>query len=603
MTETTPGAERAQYLELTVTADGWQGRPLFTARGAGAPPLMPLTPDGAYGDGDIVCLTGETISMIAPAGSVKARLYHLLDEAGLDPAWSPAALAECRSWQASPDIADAALEDLSHLAFVTIDNADSRDLDQAMYLCRTPAGYRVVYALADASHYAPVGSALFAESLQRGASYYLPGFAVPMLPEALSEDLVSLNPGVLRRSVVIDIALDAEAHVLETRLLRARIRSRSKLSYPGVQALHDDPTRSALNGQDYTETLMLLREVGEKRIERARERNVVEFERLTADVSPCPEQNRLVLRRAARVDCENWNEQISLLCNHQGAVMLEKALGNPQVQPVFRIHRAPEPERLQQFSEMLQGLIAHHRLDPDVWQWRRAETPAGAAESLASYLRRLPRDASTSAIVETIAYQMRMLNSPSEFTGEHGEHHALQLDGYARLSSPMREVAGVFTHKELAELCFDGVEPAAPTLDFALRDEVVAAANRARQKQKWLDREVFRLAIHDLLAEDLQQPAADRARRPGIVVEIRRSGAMVRLDEPPVVLKVYREALQTRLGQELRADERGTALCVDETQGQSIIALGERVTLVTEAFEESRGHWILLPENLPAADV
>ena len=594
MTEASPAGDRAAYFTLTRTDDGLRGRRLFQ-QGEGGATMQPLPLSDAFNEGDVVVLVGGVVSLIAAVDSVNARLYQLLDEGGVDPAWSPAALAESATWQHAPDIDDPTLTDLTDLAFVTIDNADSRDLDQAMYLCRTEHGYRVVYALADASHYAPADSALFGDALLRGASYYLPGFAVPMLPESLSEDLVSLNPEVLRRAVVIDIALDANAHVTDTRLLRARIRSRAKLTYPGVQALHDAPDASPLTGQDFTETLMLLREVGEKRIERARDRNVVEFERLSADVKPCADGQKLVLRRAARVDSENWNEQISLLCNHQGAVMLEKALGNPQVQPVFRVHRAPEPARLQQFRARLDGLIHHHRLPAAVWLWRSEDSPDGPAESLATYLRRLPQEDATRAVFDTIAYQMRILNSPSEFTAEHGEHHALQLDGYARLSSPMREVAGVFTHKELAELCFDGVTPATPALDIALRDEVVAAANRARQKQKWLDREVFRIAIHDLLADDLLLAHEARPRRTGTVVEIRRSGAMVRFDDPPVVLKVYRDALEGHHGVGLSTDAHGTAIAREDAESSPVMLLGQRVTLVTASFDEGSGHWILLP--------
>ncbi|MDO6459951.1 RNB domain-containing ribonuclease [Granulosicoccaceae sp. 1_MG-2023] len=571
-----------------------RGQRLF--RGGDSEPVrLALPPDTDAGSGDILIREGDSLHCIARDGSVQARLYRLLDEAGLDPAWSAAALRETAQWQAAPGIDDPALQDLTGLAFVTIDNPASRDLDQAMYLCREDDGYRVVYALADASYYAPVGSALFRESVQRGASYYLPGFSVPMLPPALSEDLVSLNAGVARRAVVIDIRLDGDARVRSTALIRARIRSRAKLSYPGVQALHDDPASSPLRGQDYTDTLMLLREVGEKRIARARERNVVQFERLSAEVTPCPQENRLELRRGERVECENWNEQISLLCNHQGAVMLAQALGNPQIQPVFRIHRAPEAQRLRQFSAMLDGLIDLHKLDPALWRWRWRDGEQGPRETLAAYLRRLPRSGPTQAVFETISHQMRMLNSASEFTAEYGGHHALQLDGYARLSSPMREVAGIFTHKELAELCFDGVEPQAPAVDLSLRDEVVAAANRARQKQKWLDREVFRLAIHDLLVGDLDLAPAARPPRQGTVVEIRRSGAMVRLDSPPVVIKVYREALEQALGVVLTADTAATVLQEDKPGGRVVIGLGQRITLSTHAFEENRGHWILLP--------
>lgn len=90
---------------------------------------------------------------------------------------------------------DKDLKNLLHLPFVTIDNQDSRDLDQALYISRVDGGYNILYALADASYYAPPGSPLFKEALKRGTSYYLPGLCIPMMPKELSEGLISLNEG------------------------------------------------------------------------------------------------------------------------------------------------------------------------------------------------------------------------------------------------------------------------------------------------------------------------------------------------------------------------------------------------------------------------
>jgi len=153
---------------------------------------------------------------------------------------SKAVHEEVSRWQAQPNIDDPTLTDWTTLPFVTIDNPDSRDLDQALFIESQPSGYRCRYALADAYHYVQPGTALFQEALERGSSYYLPGRSIPMLPVALSEDLVSLNADVERRAIVFDMTLTEDGACTNTEIVRARIKSHAKLSYEGVQRWFDD---------------------------------------------------------------------------------------------------------------------------------------------------------------------------------------------------------------------------------------------------------------------------------------------------------------------------------------------------------------------------
>ena len=129
------------------------------------------------------------------------RLRDLVDRLELRPAPDPAVDAEVAAWVAAPGLDDG-LADETAIPYVTIDNEGSRDLDQALFVDRQGSDFVLRYALADASYYARPGTALWRRALAMGSSYYLPGFAIPMLPEALSEGLVSLNPNVLRRALV-----------------------------------------------------------------------------------------------------------------------------------------------------------------------------------------------------------------------------------------------------------------------------------------------------------------------------------------------------------------------------------------------------------------
>ena len=100
-------------------------------------------------------------------------ILETLDSLELHTEHSNKAMSEADHWLANPGHDDPTLDDLTALPFVTIDNPDSRDLDQALYIEETADGYRLRYALADAAYYVRPGSALFDEALQRGAIFYL----------------------------------------------------------------------------------------------------------------------------------------------------------------------------------------------------------------------------------------------------------------------------------------------------------------------------------------------------------------------------------------------------------------------------------------------
>ena len=269
-----------------------------------------------------------------------ARSFSLTTE------FSDAVMVEVQRCLAEPGLDDPALVDATERPFVTIDNEDSRDLDQALFIEARGEGHVVHYALADASYYVRPGSRLYAEALVRGASFYLPGFVAPMLPVELSEGLVSLNPEVERRAVVFLVELDGRGEVVSIRIERQRIRSRAKLSYVGVQRFWDSPTSNHLENRDFTSSLWALRDVGRRRVALAEAGGVVHYPRIEVDIGfTDSEGRRFHVFESHRTECDRANEQLSLLVNVEGARLLERHVrdtGDPNIAAVYRVHPAPE---------------------------------------------------------------------------------------------------------------------------------------------------------------------------------------------------------------------------------------------------------------------
>ncbi len=532
--------------------------------------------------------------LLAAPGSALADLYALAAHRRLAPLHPAEVMSEAAAAVVDSGTSDAALEDLTRLPFVTIDEVHSRDLDQALFVERRGDGYIVWYAIADPAWCVRPGSALFAEALRRGATYYLPGLVIPMLPRELSEGTVSINPRVDRRAMVFQVALDENGHVERTRIHRARVRSRVKTSYDAVQAFLDGEVEvpggeAAESAEAITASLRLLAEVGILRIDLAEARHVVSLRRSEIAVSLAGSEGlRFVAMADPRNDVERYNEQISLLCNVEGArFLLRGDTDDDGVQPIYRVHGPPADARLDQLSGQIDAMVRLHRLDPSKWSWRPGRG------SLASYLRSLPGTGADARLARSIHRQAMLAGGRSLFAVAPGIHYGVGADVYGRFTAPMREIVGVFTHKET----WEKISPQQPVPegwndDERLREQVVEAANRARQTQRELDREVNRRVLDQLFGDDLERDLDRRPRHRGTVLGISRSKVHVGLDDPPIDVKVYLYHLGRQRGARL-AQGRDRMSLKNLTVRRRIQAVGDAVRVRVRGHDRSRDRWEL----------
>jgi ribonuclease R len=510
------------------------------------------------------------------------RLRKIVEEEGLRSEFPPEVLAETKAHLRSPKIDDPLLSDLTSLPFVTIDGPTSTDLDQALFVERRPGGFRVLYALADAAHFAPTRSALFREALARGATYYFPGFAVPMLPHELSSGLTSLNPEVDRRSLVFVTDLDEVGEVVHTTVERARIRSRKKMSFGEVQARYDAPQPSHAK-DPFHESLLLLREVGERRLELSHLADVVRYRRRELDVkAPSGPARPLVVVEAVRDRVELYNEQISLLVNREGGRLLFESK-NPRLQPVYRVHPAPDPEKLEALRNLTTAVTRVRALDPSRF------TLGG--QKLSRFVNGLGRETSHVRIARALERQAILVNMRSALSTEPARHFGVGAEVYARFSAPMREVVGIFLHKEMLELV--GAEsPGEDAVDVALREQVVVSANRARDTQRRVNDKVNRAAMDDFFRADLDRPKDARPVHRGTVMGITASKVHVELDAVGMDVKLYVRDLGRLLGGawlELRED--GAVLGVRGSELR-VVTLGDCVDLRALHHDKEQDRWV-----------
>lgn len=151
-----------------------------------------------------------------------------MTERGLQPEFSPAVQQQVDAIRQAPAAPDEALPDLRNLLWCSIDNDDSRDLDQLTVAEALPDGAtRVWVAIADVDSVVPQGSAIDEHACFNTTSVYTSARIFPMLPEALCYDLTSLNPEVDRLALVTEMVIHADASVHAARLYRARVHSQA----------------------------------------------------------------------------------------------------------------------------------------------------------------------------------------------------------------------------------------------------------------------------------------------------------------------------------------------------------------------------------------
>ncbi len=351
----------------------------------------------------------------------EARAVSLLAIAAHDiPVDFPeAALAEASRARRTPL---GAREDLRATPLVTIDGADARDFDDAVFAEPIADGFRLIVAIADVAHYVRPGSALDDAARMRGNSVYFPDRVVPMLPEALSNGWCSLRPNEPRGCLFVEMRITANGEKQSHRFGRGLIQSHARLTYEEVQEAHDTGRMADLLGPLYGAYQALL-------AQRAA-RGTLDLDLPEQEVTLDAAGKIAAIRPRARRDSHRLIEEFMVLANVAAAEELEAR----RVPCVYRVHAPPAPEKLAGLRELLAsfeiGLAAADRVHP---------------RDLDAVLRRAAGRPEAPLINETV---LRSL-SQAAYSPENIGHFGLALARYAHFTSPIRRYADLLVHRAL----------------------------------------------------------------------------------------------------------------------------------------------------------
>lgn len=324
--------------------------------------------------------------------------------------------------------------DLREYDLVTIDGSDARDFDDAVWAEPWEnGGWHLLVAIADVAHYVRFGSALDNEAFLRGNSVYFPDRVVPMLPEALSNGLCSLNPNEDRFCLAVHLWIDAGGLTKKYEFVRGIMRSKARLTYEQVQAAHDGE-EGVIPADIKEKVIEPLYGVYKLLLKQRVARGALELDLPEHKVTIDPQTGNITsISVRERFDSHKLIEECMIAAN----VAAAHAIENAEAPGMFRVHEPPEFERvfdLKQFLKQMgytiavkEGLSSHHfnQVLLDV-----ADKPEAHVIHMA-----------------ILRSQMAAYYHPKNLG-----HFGLSLDQYCHFTSPIRRYSDLIVHRTLIDI-------------------------------------------------------------------------------------------------------------------------------------------------------
>lgn len=356
--------------------------------------------------------------------------------------FSPATLQQAEKLPATVGSSDISGRiDLREVPFVTIDGEDARDFDDAVFCMpvelgtekRKKPGWRLLVAIADVSHYVRPGDALDTDAIERGTSVYFPRRVIPMLPEALSNGICSLNPDVDRLVLVCDMVIAASGakagSITAYQFYDAVIHSHARTTYTDVWAALQQPAGPA--GQSMQEVLphiQNLHELYQLFAQARKKRGAIDFDTLETRIVCNPLGRIEKIEAYTRNDAHKLIEECMLAANTCAAEFMARNKRSG----LYRVHEGPTPERLRNLRDYLRnlGLTLEGGEDPSTDDYAKLVMAA--------------RNRPDFAIIQTMC--LRSLQQ-AVYSPEQVGHFGLSYDHYAHFTSPIRRYPDLLTHR------------------------------------------------------------------------------------------------------------------------------------------------------------
>jgi ribonuclease R len=494
---------------------------------------------------------GRIIEVLGWPGDPGVDIIGVIHRFGLRTSFPNEVLAAARAVPEEPEPAEIARrQDWRDKLVITIDPADAKDHDDAIWLEKTRHGWTLAVHIADVSHYIKPGGVMDKEAVERGNSTYLVDRVLPMLPVELSNGICSLKPDVDRLTKCALLEISAEGKVTKASFLDAVIHSRAKLSYEQAQAILDG--KPAPKGSD-PQLVTMVRE-GWKLASTLRRRRFAEG---ALDLEMPEIKIRLDSKgRACAAEPVIHTESHQLIeeCMLAANDAVAKVLRERMKPAVYRIHEDPDPSRLMDYTETAK-----------LHGYRPGDLTNRA------HIQKLLDEARGSPEEHIIKLGLLKSLKRAAYSAEPIGHYGLAKGDYCHFTSPIRRYADLIVHRALQPLLEN--PPKHPDRTSSQNDlrEISRHISDTERTSAEAESETKMIKLFEYLQRVAEMH--DPHEFDGLVTDVRPMGLMVEIPDMGIRGVVKREDLPE--GRWRLEGHRGAWVSADG----KVIAMGMRIPL------------------------
>lgn len=352
-------------------------------------------------------------------------------------------------------------KDLRKTPLVTIDGVTAKDFDDAIYVEKLKSGYKLIVAIADVSHYVEKGTVLDKEAYDKGTSVYLANYVCPMLPEAISNGLCSLNPHVDRLCFCCEMEIDSKGEIKKFDFYEAVMNSHARVTYGEAQELIEDGLSEF--SKEVQENILTAGELAQVLNAKRMEEGSVDFDVPSVKVLVDDAGEATDLVKEERIFAHRLIEELMLATNICASKFLEKHK-RPQL---YRIHESPEQEDLIKLQNVLKSF-----LNMNFGKIKNSHDFQKLSEKLIDMNKPALKDIAQTFILRSM--------KQAQYSGENFGHFGLSFSHYAHFTSPIRRYPDLVIHRQIKSALNN--EQGYPQEDVSTMGAILSAAEQRAVK-------------------------------------------------------------------------------------------------------------------------